>query len=106
MKLPRRKFLHLAVGAAALPVVSRIARAEAKGSVDNDEFEIEHLAIAFGRPLEQPVLARVAGTDSHRDGCDRTVRNELDVARRWSLGVIIGHGFISLTFGQLCPGCP
>jgi tripartite-type tricarboxylate transporter receptor subunit TctC len=29
MKLPRRKFLHLAVGIAALPAVSRIARAQA-----------------------------------------------------------------------------
>ncbi len=28
MKLPRRKFLHLAAGAAALPVMSRIARAQ------------------------------------------------------------------------------
>jgi tripartite-type tricarboxylate transporter receptor subunit TctC len=28
MKLPRRKFLHLAAGAASLPVVSRIARAQ------------------------------------------------------------------------------
>src|SRR5205814_2153022 len=29
VKLPRRKFLHLAAGAAALPAVSRIARAQA-----------------------------------------------------------------------------
>src|SRR3982074_3413296 len=29
MKLPRRQFLHLAAGVAALPVVSRIARAQA-----------------------------------------------------------------------------
>src|SRR2546427_11840562 len=29
MKLPRRNFLHLAAGAAALPGVSRIARAQA-----------------------------------------------------------------------------
>jgi hypothetical protein len=29
MKLPRRNFLHLAAGAAALPVVSRFARAQA-----------------------------------------------------------------------------
>src|SRR5215831_13709520 len=29
MKLPRRNFLHLAAGAAALPPVSRIARAQA-----------------------------------------------------------------------------
>jgi tripartite-type tricarboxylate transporter receptor subunit TctC len=28
MKLPRRRFLHLAAGAAALPAMSRIARAE------------------------------------------------------------------------------
>src|SRR5580704_14640459 len=28
MKLPRRKFLHLAAGAAALPTVSQIARAD------------------------------------------------------------------------------
>src|SRR5947207_9171432 len=29
MKLPRRKFLHLALGAAALPAMSNIARAQA-----------------------------------------------------------------------------
>jgi hypothetical protein len=29
MKLPRRQFLHLAAGAAALPAVSRIASAQA-----------------------------------------------------------------------------
>jgi tripartite-type tricarboxylate transporter receptor subunit TctC len=29
MKLPRRNFLHLGAGAAALPTVSRIARAQA-----------------------------------------------------------------------------
>ena len=28
MKLPRRQFLHLAAGAAALPAVSRMARAQ------------------------------------------------------------------------------
>jgi hypothetical protein len=29
MKLPRRRFLHLAAGAVGLPAVSRIARAQA-----------------------------------------------------------------------------
>jgi hypothetical protein len=29
MKLPRRRFLHLAAGAAALPAASRIAKAQA-----------------------------------------------------------------------------
>jgi len=28
MKFPRRQFLHLAAGAAALPVASRVARAQ------------------------------------------------------------------------------
>ena len=28
MKLPRRQFLHLAAGAAALPAASRVARAQ------------------------------------------------------------------------------
>lgn len=32
MKLPRRKFLHLAAGATALPSVSRIARAQDRPS--------------------------------------------------------------------------
>ena len=31
MKLPRRQFLHLAAGAAVLPAVSRIARAQVVG---------------------------------------------------------------------------
>jgi hypothetical protein len=30
MKLPRRRFLHLAAGAIALPAASSIAKAEAK----------------------------------------------------------------------------
>jgi len=35
MKLPRRDFLHLAAGAAALLAVSRIARAQARSVPDN-----------------------------------------------------------------------
>jgi hypothetical protein len=34
MKFPRRQFLHLAAGAVALPVVSRIAWAQARGGSD------------------------------------------------------------------------
>jgi len=33
MKLPRRNFLHLAAGAAALPVVSQIATAQTCGRI-------------------------------------------------------------------------
>jgi hypothetical protein len=35
MKLPRRQFLHLAVGAAAMPAVSPIARAQSYPSRPN-----------------------------------------------------------------------
>jgi hypothetical protein len=34
MKLPRRNFLHLGVGAAALPAISRVARAQTYPSAD------------------------------------------------------------------------
>ena len=37
MKLPRRQFLHLAAGAAALPALSRIARAQASVLARADE---------------------------------------------------------------------
>ena len=33
MKLPRRKFLHLAAGAVALPAVSQIAMAQTYGRI-------------------------------------------------------------------------
>jgi tripartite-type tricarboxylate transporter receptor subunit TctC len=48
MKLPRRKFLHLAAGAAALPAVSRIARAQTYPS----------------RPV-RIIVTFAAGTSSH-----------------------------------------
>jgi hypothetical protein len=44
MKLPRRKFLHLAAGAAALPVVSRIARAQAYPNSDLIKSALAHFA--------------------------------------------------------------
>jgi hypothetical protein len=36
MKFPRRQFLHLAAGAAALPAVSRIASAQAYHRADTE----------------------------------------------------------------------
>ena len=50
MKLPRRKFLHLAAGAAALPALSRIARAQAYPS----------------RPVRWIVPYRARRRDRHR----------------------------------------
>ena len=55
MKLPRRQFLHLAAGAAALPAVSRIARAQAYPS------RPVHLIVGFPAGGVTDVWARLIG---------------------------------------------
>ena len=57
MKLPRRQFLHLAAGAAALPAVSRIARAQAYPA----------------RPVRIIVGFAPAGAARHRRAPDRSM---------------------------------
>jgi len=44
MKLPRRGFLHLAAGAAALPAVSRIARAQSHPAPPPSQSPVRPLA--------------------------------------------------------------
>jgi tripartite-type tricarboxylate transporter receptor subunit TctC len=55
MKLPRRKFLHLAAGVAALPAVSRIARA------DTYPTRPVHLIVGFPAGAGQDIFARLMG---------------------------------------------
>jgi tripartite-type tricarboxylate transporter receptor subunit TctC len=55
MKLPRRKFLHVAAGAATFPVVSRIARADAYPS------RPVHLTLGYAPGGAPDIVARLIG---------------------------------------------
>jgi tripartite-type tricarboxylate transporter receptor subunit TctC len=55
MKLPRRGFLHLAAGAAALPVVSRTARAQAYPT------RPVHWLVGFAAGGSTDTVARIMG---------------------------------------------
>jgi tripartite-type tricarboxylate transporter receptor subunit TctC len=70
MKLPRRKFLHLAAGAAALPAVSRMARAQAYPA------RPVHIIVGFAPGGATDIMARLMGQSlSERLGQQFVVEN-------------------------------
>ena len=115
MKLPRRRFLHLAAGAVALPAVSRIARAQAYptrpitmivpftagGGIDVTG---RVLADRMRRSLGQPVIVEnVTGGDGNI-ATDRAVRARAD-GYTIEIGIISTHAlnsaFYSLSYDVL-----
>jgi tripartite-type tricarboxylate transporter receptor subunit TctC len=101
VKLPRRKFLHLAAGAAALPVASRIARAQAYptrpiiivvpfpagGPTDTlARILAEHVRILLGQPI---IIENVSGAGG-RIGVGRVARAAPD-GYSVSIGNLLTH---------------
>ena len=110
VKFPRRRFLHLAAGAAALPAISRIARAQtyptrpitmivpfaAGTSVDTIG---RIVAERMRRPLGQPVIVEnVSGADGSI-GVGRAARARPD-------GYTIGHVQYLLPYDVLNDSAP
>src|SRR5262245_1418116 len=84
MKLPRRKFLHLAAGAAVLPVVSRIATAQAYPS------RPVRLVVGFAAGGTQDVIARLLGSWlSERLGQQIVIENRAGAASNIAAEAVI-----------------
>ena len=68
MKLPRRQFLHLAAGAAVLPVMSRIARAQAYPTrpVRISRYHCRGIDNGFPRSIARPVAFGTPRSAIHR----------------------------------------
>jgi tripartite-type tricarboxylate transporter receptor subunit TctC len=97
MKLPRRTFLHLAAGAAALPAVSRIARAQAYPS------RPVRIIIGFPAGTTADIIARLLGQWlSERLGQPFLIENRPGAASTIATEVVVrapadGHTLLWIT---------
>ena len=84
MKLPRRQFLHLAAGAAALPAMSRIARAQA--------YPTRPVRIIVGFPAggAPDIIARLMGQGlSERLGQQFVIENRPGAASNIGTAIVV-----------------
>jgi tripartite-type tricarboxylate transporter receptor subunit TctC len=97
MKLPRRHFLHLAAGAAALPAISRVARAEAFPT------RPVHLIVGFPPATAADITARLIGQSlSERFGQPFVVENRPGAGSNIGAEVVVrappdGYTLLELT---------
>ena len=101
MKLPRRRFLHLAAGAAALPAVLRVARAQTY------PMRPVHILVGFAAGATTDIAARLIGhcrsgwakpLSLRRARCWQTCgdRSSRPCSSRW-LHASNGHGSNAIT---------
>src|SRR5215510_11766522 len=98
MKLPRRTFLHLAAGAAALPAVSRIAWAQAYPS------RPIHWIVSFSAGGPNDTVARIVGQFlSEKLGQQIIVENRVGAGGNIGMGAVLSSPPDGYTIGFVAP---
>jgi tripartite-type tricarboxylate transporter receptor subunit TctC len=98
MKLPRRQFLHLAAGAAALPALSRIARAQVYPS------RPVRWIVSFAAGGPNDIVARIIGQYlSERFGQQFLIENKVGAAGNIGMAAVLSSPPDGYTIGFVAP---